>query len=124
MIRADNEDWDDLGKALHQASTSLEAGLRETAFRVFTTTPGIIEKEEHENVVLGVFSNGFKDENIAVCFDTRDPNSTLLVIASFKTSLVCSSIGLLGTNCRHGSLRRVVSHYSKGIPFKVFPTHG
>ncbi|KAJ6164943.1 hypothetical protein N7470_003615 [Penicillium chermesinum] len=66
VIRADNEDWDDLPKALHQASTSLEAGLRETAFRIFTTTPGIIEKEEHENVVLGVFSNGFKDDNIAV----------------------------------------------------------
>jgi len=43
-----------------------DAGKRETAFRVFTTTPGIIEKQ-HEEAVAGAFARGFKDESVAVC---------------------------------------------------------
>ncbi|KAJ5818676.1 hypothetical protein N7474_004267 [Penicillium riverlandense] len=62
----DNGDsWPDLLQVLFTASQSPEAGLRETAFRIFTTTPGIIEKQ-HEDTVLGVFSKGFKDDNISV----------------------------------------------------------
>lgn len=60
-----NEQWPDLLGVLFQASQSPEAGLRETAFRIFTTTPGIIEKQ-HEDTVLGVFTKGFKDDNISV----------------------------------------------------------
>ncbi|KAJ5625631.1 hypothetical protein N7510_001940 [Penicillium lagena] len=59
------ESWPDLLQVLFTASQSPEAGLRETAFRIFTTTPGIIEKQ-HEDTVLGVFTKGFKDDNISV----------------------------------------------------------
>ncbi|CAL5867384.1 uncharacterized protein PFLUO_LOCUS1602 [Penicillium psychrofluorescens] len=62
----DNGDsWPDLLQVLFTASQSTEAGLRETAYRIFTTTPGIIEKQ-HEDTVLGVFTKGFKDDNISV----------------------------------------------------------
>ncbi|KAJ5736880.1 uncharacterized protein N7483_002005 [Penicillium malachiteum] len=62
----DNGDqWPELLGILFQASQSPESALRETAFRIFTTTPGIIEKQ-HQDAVVGVFTKGFKDENIAV----------------------------------------------------------
>lgn len=59
------DQWPELLGVLFQASQSPEAGLRETAFRIFTTTPGIIEKQ-HEDAVVGVFTKGFEDENISV----------------------------------------------------------
>ena len=59
------DQWSELLGVLFQASQSTEPGLRETAFRIFTTTPSIIEKQ-HEGAVLGVFTKGFKDDNIAV----------------------------------------------------------
>lgn len=59
------EQWAELLSVLFQASQSPESGLRETAFRIFTTTPGIIEKQ-HEEAVLAVFTKGFEDENISV----------------------------------------------------------
>ncbi|KAJ5585085.1 uncharacterized protein N7459_004885 [Penicillium hispanicum] len=59
------EQWPEVLGVLFQASQSPESGLRETAFRIFTTTPGIIEKQ-HEEAVLGVFTKGFKDDNISV----------------------------------------------------------
>jgi hypothetical protein len=63
----DNGDqWPELLGILFQASQSSESGLRETAFRVFTTTPGVIE-QQHEDAVVSVFTKGFEDENIAVC---------------------------------------------------------
>jgi hypothetical protein len=65
------DSWPDLLQILFTASQSPEAGLRETAFRIFTTTPGIIEKQ-HEDTVLGVFSKGFKDDNISVCLELFD----------------------------------------------------
>ena len=58
--------WPELLGALFQASQSSEVGQRETAFRIFATTPGIIEKQ-HEDVVLGAFTKGFKDGDVAVC---------------------------------------------------------
>lgn len=57
--------WADLLAALFQASQSPDAGQRETAFRIFATTPGIIEKQ-HEEVVLSSFTKGFKDDDVAV----------------------------------------------------------
>lgn len=45
---------------MFQASKSQEASHREGAFRIFTTTPGIIEKQ-HGEVVKEVFSAGFHD---------------------------------------------------------------
>lgn len=65
MVRFLGDQWPELLGILFQASQSPESGLRETAFRVFTTTPGVIEKQ-HEDAVLGVFTKGFEDENIAV----------------------------------------------------------
>lgn len=44
---------------------SPDAGKRETAYRVFTTTPGIIEKQ-HEGAVLEAFGRGFKDDAVGV----------------------------------------------------------
>lgn len=60
------DQWPELLSVLFQASQSPEAGLRETAFRIFTTTPGVIGKQ-HEDAVLGVFTKGFEDDNISVC---------------------------------------------------------
>jgi importin-5 len=51
--------------SLFQASQSTEAGQRESAFRIFATTPGIIERQ-HEEVVLGAFTKGFKDTEVSV----------------------------------------------------------
>jgi len=47
------------------ASQSPDAGQREGAFRIFTATPGIIEKQ-HEETVLAAFTKGFKDGDVIV----------------------------------------------------------
>jgi len=60
-----DEPWPELLGALFQASQSANAGQRETAYRIFAATPDIIEKQ-HEEVVLGAFTKGFKDEAITV----------------------------------------------------------
>ncbi|KAL6250246.1 importin subunit beta-3 [Rhinocladiella similis] len=60
-----NEMWVELLAALFQASQSNDAGMRECAFRIFATTPGIIEKQ-HESAVLEVFGKGFKDDSVDV----------------------------------------------------------
>ncbi|KAF9731375.1 hypothetical protein PMIN06_010057 [Paraphaeosphaeria minitans] len=57
--------WEELLGALFQASQSSDAGQRETAFRIFSTTPGIIEKQ-HEEVVISAFKGGFGDSNTSV----------------------------------------------------------
>lgn len=64
--------WMELLAALFQASQSDDAGLRECAFRIFSTTPGIIEKQ-HESAVQEVFGKGFKDSSVEV----RDGTVTL-----------------------------------------------
>ncbi|KAF2278420.1 ARM repeat-containing protein [Westerdykella ornata] len=57
--------WPDLLGALFSASQSNDAGQRETAFRIFSTTPGIIEKQ-HEDVVISAFKGGFVDSDTTV----------------------------------------------------------
>ncbi|KAL1952456.1 hypothetical protein VTO42DRAFT_5376 [Malbranchea cinnamomea] len=57
--------WPELLGVLFQASQSPDAGHRESAFRIFSATPGIIEKQ-HGDIVSGVFSKGFQDSNISV----------------------------------------------------------
>ena len=47
------------------ASQSQNAGQREGAFRIFTATPGIIEKQ-HEEMVISAFTKGFKDSDVMV----------------------------------------------------------
>lgn len=59
------ENWGELLGALFQASQSTESGQREVAFRIFATTPGIIEKQ-HEEVVLAAFTKGFQDSEPSV----------------------------------------------------------
>lgn len=59
------ESWPELLQALFVASQSPDAGQREGAFRIFTATPGIIEKQ-HEDTVLGAFTKGFKDSDVIV----------------------------------------------------------
>jgi len=65
--RSTGEMWAELLQALFQLSMAPDAGKRETAFRVFTTTPGIIEKQ-HEEAVATAFTRGFKDDSISVSF--------------------------------------------------------
>lgn len=57
--------WPELLGALFQASQSNDPGQRETAFRIFSTTPGIIEKQ-HEDVVMTAFKGGFADSDTSV----------------------------------------------------------
>lgn len=59
------ENWPELLQGLFMASQSPDAGQREGAFRIFRTTPGIIEKQ-HETTVLAVFTKGFKDDDVSV----------------------------------------------------------
>ena len=59
------ESWPELLQVLFNLSQAPDAGKRETAFRVFTTTPGIIEKQ-HEEAVAQAFANAFKDDTVAV----------------------------------------------------------
>ena len=59
------DNWPELLQVLFVASQSQDAGQREGAFRIFTTTPGIIEKQ-HEETVLGAFTKGFEDTDVVV----------------------------------------------------------
>lgn len=78
------EAWPELLGVLFQASQSPDSGLRGSAFRIFSATPGIIEKQ-HEDTVVDVFSKGFKDENISVRI------SAMEAFASFFGSIVKKS---------------------------------
>ncbi|KAL8405126.1 hypothetical protein RB594_009859 [Gaeumannomyces avenae] len=60
-----SESWPDLLGVLFQMSVAPDAGKREIAYRVFATTPGIIEKQ-HEEPVAQAFSRAFKDDSISV----------------------------------------------------------
>ncbi|KAI9777689.1 MAG: hypothetical protein M1839_008608 [Geoglossum umbratile] len=60
-----NESWPELLGVLFQSSQSADFGQREGAFRIFATTPGIIEKQ-HGDTVLTAFTRGFKDDDVSV----------------------------------------------------------
>lgn len=66
-IISTDESWPELLGALFQLSQAPEADKRETAFRVFVTTPGIIEKQ-HESTVLEAFNKGFADDAVIVSY--------------------------------------------------------
>ncbi len=55
---------------LFQLSLEPDAGKREVAFRVFTSTPGLIEKQ-HEEAVNAAFAKGFKDDSVSVRYCER-----------------------------------------------------
>ena len=59
------DSWPELLGVLFQLSIAPEEGKRETAFRVFTSTPGVIEKQ-HEDTVAQAFTRGFKDDTVSV----------------------------------------------------------
>lgn len=75
-----DEPWNELLGSLYQASQSPDAGQRECAFRIFATTPGIIEKQ-HESAVQEVFGKGLKDNNLDVRL------ATIEAFASFFHSI-------------------------------------
>ncbi|KAG6004336.1 hypothetical protein E4U21_001149 [Claviceps maximensis] len=60
-----NDSWPELLGVLFQLSQAPEVEKRENAFRVFKTTPGIIEKQ-HEETVLQAFHRGFQDDAVTV----------------------------------------------------------
>lgn len=72
--------WPDLLNGLYQASQSPDPALRESAFRIFETTPGIIEKQ-HEEVITAVFQKGIKDDDMNVRI------ATMTAFSSFFQSL-------------------------------------
>ncbi|ELR04749.1 hypothetical protein VC83_09190 [Pseudogymnoascus destructans] len=59
------QQWPELLGVLFTLSNSKDEGQRENAYRIFATTPGIIEKQ-HEDTVLSAFAKGFKDVNVNV----------------------------------------------------------
>ncbi|TAQ88236.1 hypothetical protein B7494_g3439 [Chlorociboria aeruginascens] len=60
-----NEQWPEILGILFRLSISETSGQREIAYRIFATTPGIIEKQ-HEDTVLSAFTKGFKDADVSV----------------------------------------------------------
>ncbi|KAL3426413.1 hypothetical protein PVAG01_03204 [Phlyctema vagabunda] len=63
---SDNDgQWPEVLGALFTLSMSEQSGQREIAYRIFATTPGIIE-QQHEDTVLGAFAKGFKDDDVKV----------------------------------------------------------
>lgn len=60
-----DQQWPEILAVLFNLSVAPDAGKRETAYRVFATTPGIIERQ-HESAVLEAFNRGFKDDSVAV----------------------------------------------------------
>ncbi|SMR60448.1 unnamed protein product [Zymoseptoria tritici ST99CH_1E4] len=78
--------WPDLLNALYQASQSPDATMRESAFRIFETTPGIIEKQ-HEEVIIAVFQKGIKDEDMSVRIATMTAFSSFFQSLNKKSQL-------------------------------------
>lgn len=90
MILLLGQSWPELLQALFVASQSQDAGQRESAFRIFATTPAIIEKQ-HEDSVVPAFTKGFKDSDIMVGSVQR---KDLVQVAELR----------IGQNCSYGSL--------------------
>jgi len=74
------QQWPEILGVLFTLSISKEVGQREIAYRIFSTTPGIIEKQ-HEDTVLAAFTAGFKDSDAGVCL------SAMEAFASFFRSI-------------------------------------
>jgi hypothetical protein len=75
MSAIEEDSWPELLGGLFQLSLSPEAEKRETAFRVFATTPGVIEKQ-HEDAVIQAFDKGFKDDSVSVRMNDIGPTLT------------------------------------------------
>lgn len=57
--------WSELVPALFAAAQNPDPSFRESAFRVFTTTPALLDKSYIENVVP-IFNSGFEDSSDSV----------------------------------------------------------
>ncbi|KAG8529160.1 uncharacterized protein KY384_005795 [Bacidia gigantensis] len=81
---ADNdEQWHELLQALFQASQSPDTGQREGAFRILTSTPGIIESQD-DGIVLSVFTKGFKDDDAKVRISAMEAFSSFFAVINKK----------------------------------------
>ncbi|KAJ6261803.1 Importin-5 [Drechslerella dactyloides] len=65
QIYDDERAWPELLATLFHASKSADPSHREGAFRIFATTPTIIEKN-HADAVRTVFQQGFRDDAVSV----------------------------------------------------------
>ncbi|EGX96524.1 Armadillo-type fold domain containing protein [Cordyceps militaris CM01] len=63
--------WTDVLQALFQLTQAPEAEKRETAYRVFTTTPDVIGQDQADAVLLA-FQKGFKDDAVNVRLSAMD----------------------------------------------------
>lgn len=100
--------WPELLGALFQASQSQDPHQRENAFRIFSTTPQIIEKQ-HEDVVVTAFKGGFADSETSVRV-LLHPQILLLTDA-------------IGTNRCRRSLRLVLPLHHQKDPVQVLHAH-
>lgn len=80
----EGEPWPELLGALFTTSRSADAGQRESAFRIFATTPGIIEKQ-HEDIVIGAFKEGFGDADNSVRIAAMEAFASFFRSISKKT---------------------------------------
>ncbi|KAF2758186.1 importin subunit beta-3 [Pseudovirgaria hyperparasitica] len=71
----EGEQWPELLGSLFTLSQSANAQQREAAYKIFSATPGIIEKQ-HEDTVQSAFTKGFKDEDFAVRIAAMDAFSS------------------------------------------------
>jgi hypothetical protein len=62
---------------------SEQVGQREIAYRIFSATPGIIEKQ-HEDTVLSAFTKGFKDVDVSVMLPIHSSYSISLTKAQVR----------------------------------------
>ena len=82
-VDGQRDTWPDLLQALYQASQSPDADVRESAFRIFEATPGIIEKQ-HEDIIIQVFQKGIKDDDMKVKIATMKAFSAFFQSLSKK----------------------------------------
>ena len=96
MLLCSDEPWPELLQALFEASKSPHASFREGAFRIFTTTPGIIEKQ-HGDIAKGVFGEGF-----------ADPDQKVRIAAMEAFSAFFRSIKKPAQKAYHGLLQNIL----------------
>lgn len=104
LTRNADDAWPELLSSLFQLSQATEPEKRECAYRVFATTPAIIEKQ-HESTVLEAFQKGFTDDAVLVSGSNISPVPDLIKIA--------------GSPRRHRSFRRILPSLGQEIPRQI-----
>ncbi|KAG9244887.1 armadillo-type protein [Calycina marina] len=66
-----NQTWSQILNVLFGMSNSAESTQREIAYRIFSQTPAVIEKQPQE-MVIAAFQKGFKDTDVAVTLSAMD----------------------------------------------------